>query len=293
MRITDGIRYLRSIKTVAEAALRFDRAARVAATGKRVELPSDGPAAYASMLAHSERLKRLDVRAEVLGRTTSDLEIAEGSLASATDVVAHVREIAVQMANGTLNAADRTGAAAEVRSLRATLSGLANSKGQNGYLFGGTRVDTAPFDTNAVYQGNLDALRVEVADGVTESVSLSGADAFTASGVNGRDAFVVLDALTLALGANDLTGIRDSLDAIDGVLGQLSNVRADAGAKIDRLRAAQAFATDTTLLVAKGRAAAVEADPIQAFSELTRAKTAYEQSLEVTKKLLALSSLGQ
>lgn len=290
MRISENMRSLRALRNTTDAASRFDEAARVASSGRRVENPSDDPTAYAAASSHASRVKQLATRAQNLENVSSELEIAESALASAGEAIVRAREIATQMANGDLNAADRATAANEIRALKETLVGAANARGAHGYLFGGTRSDVAPFDTNGVFSGNTTTARIEVGDGIVGEAGVVGAEAFTTAGIHSRDAFAELDALATALGANDLTTIRGSLDVLDEVHAQIIQTRSDAGAKIERFRAAAVFAESTELVVSKAKAELVEADAVDAYSKLAEAKAAYERSLEVTQKILSLSS---
>ncbi len=291
MRITENMRAIHALSSAQGAASRLDRASRVASTGLRVEAPSDDPAAYSRMVSADARLARIAARSSGLDRVSSDLETAEGTLASAGDLVVRARELALQMSNGSLSASDRKAAAEEVRSLRNTLIGLANTRGATGYLFGGTRTDQPPVDASGNYQGNAGNLHVEVADGVVADASASGANAFSIAG--GRDPFAELAALATALDANDVATVQTSLTNLDAVFEQLVDARADAGTKIDRFRSASQYADDAKLAVAKERADAVEADAPTAYSELTVAQAAYERSLTVTQKLLAISTMNR
>lgn len=291
MRITETLRSIHALSSAQGAASRLDQASRVASTGLRVEAPSDDPAAYAHMVSADARLARLAARASGLDRVSSDLETAESTLASAGEIVIRARELALQMSNGDLNANDRKAAAEEMRSLRSTLIGLANTRGATGYLFGGTRTDQPPVDASGNFQGNAGSLRVEITDGVVADASANGANAFSVAG--GRDPFAELAALATALDANDLATVQASLTTLDDLHEQLVDARSDAGTKIERFRSASQYAGDTKLSVSKERAAAVEADAPTAYTELTVAQAAYERSLTVTQKLLAISTLNR
>lgn len=290
MRITEGMRSIHSLQNMSKAADRLDKASRVASSGYNVENPSDDPAAYSSMLAADTQLSRIDARATVLDRTASDLELAESALAGGGDILTRARELAMEMTDGTLSASDRANAASEVRALKESLAGVANTRGATGFLFAGTNTQTQPFDSSGNYAGNSSSLRIEVGDNVVDDASAKGAEAFTTAGVAGRNPFADLETLATALENNDVNTIQQSLSNIDDDQKQLSNARSDAGAKIDRFRAASSYLGQSKTTVSKARSTAIEADAPAAYSELTIAQSAYERALSVTQKILSIST---
>ena len=75
--------------------------------------------------------------------------------------------LAVQGANESLSPSDRNAIALQVKGLRDQLISLANTKGDTGYLFAGTKTDTQPFDpTTGAFLGNDGATKVAITDGV-------------------------------------------------------------------------------------------------------------------------------
>src|SRR5262249_50104746 len=158
--------------------------------------------------------------------------------ASATDVFARAHEIALQAGSGTLTASDRGTFAVEVSQLKEQLVALANQKGSNGYLFGGTKTDAPPFGSSGAFSGGDDDRGAAMGPTLSVTVSVSGAKAFTAAG--GQDVFAQLDALEAALSANDPTAIGATVTSLDTSRRQILAARVDAGMKLSRLDVADA-----------------------------------------------------
>jgi flagellar hook-associated protein 3 FlgL len=165
-----------------------------AVSGFRVRKPKDDPSSFASISVKEASLTRLADRKRSLVARTDDLSLAEGALAQAGGIMQRARDLAVQMADGSMGSSERALAAKEVAQLRQALVGLANARGTSGYLFAGSNVETAPFDAAGVFGGNDASVAVEVADGLFVRGNASGAMAFTAAG--GRDVFAELQEST-------------------------------------------------------------------------------------------------
>ncbi len=292
MRITEGMKYSVALQGQTRAAQRLFDASRVASSGERVAAPSDDPTAWAAAVGHEARIARLGARSTAATRASGDLEAAESALDGAGSIVQQARELALTAANGSTDPQTRANLARQVTDLRASLLGLANTRGASGFLFGGTRTDQPPFDaTTGAFTGNDTALEIEVADGVTTRANASGARAFTTAG--GRDVFADLQSLATALTANSLTGIQGAIASLDAGHQQILNARVDAGIGLERLRSAAEVADNASIRAHAARASEVEADLATALSDFTTARAAYERGVSVTREILQVSAVGR
>ena len=167
--------------------------------------------------------------------------------------------------------------------------GIANTRYADKYVFAGTKTDTAPFDASGNFVGNDIVTRVPLMDGVAPAGSVSGAKTFTATG--GQDVLGALKTLADALSANDPDAVRSSITLLDAAHTQLVQGQTDAGLASERFRSAVDVMANTKIAVATVLSKQVEGDPMQQLTELTLAKSAYEQGVAVTRQLLSLTSL--
>jgi flagellar hook-associated protein 3 FlgL len=290
MRITDNMRFSRMTLDRQHSAERLAKASAQASSGLAIQAPSEGPAAYAAAAQADGATSRLNSRHETMSRAGSQLDLAETTLASASDVLVRAQELTIDMASGDKSASQRAVAASQIDVLRATMMSYANARGTNGYLFGGTATSKPPVNAAGAFVGNDNVIGVEIADNVVVSSNVSGATAFTAKG--GRDVLQDLADLSTALSTNNLAGIQAGIDNMTASHDQVVNARTQAGILGDRFRSADSITSSALLTIAKARASAVEADPVAAYSDLSRAKTAYDQSIAVTGQLLSLPSLA-
>lgn len=291
MRLTESMRIGTATAAQARASDQLYNATKRAATGTKVEAASDGPVAYSLITSHDATIARLTSRSEIAARASDTLDIADGALAHASDVVSHARDLAILMANGDVDPMSRARAANEIKSLREELIGVTNTKASDQYVFAGTANQSPPFTPAGVFVGNAGAIQVEIADGVVMTANASGAKAFTAAG--GRDVLADLAALQTALAANNVNGIAKSIDDLDASHAQVVSARAEVGLAGARLRASGEMTAATLTTIRSARAHDADADPLETYSNLTLAKSAYERSIQVTAQILAVSSINR
>ncbi len=289
MRVTESMRLLQAQVSMERSASRMHELNEKAATGLEVRRPSDDPAAYASIVRRSAQLEDFTQRKENISRAEGDLNLAEGVLASAGDLMLRARELAVQMPDGSYGATERAAAANEVSTIREQLMAIANSRGSRGYLFGGTATTTAPIDATGAFVGNDGTMVVEYAEGQFMASNVSGARTFTGLG-GGRDVFVDLDDLATALATDNQTAVHTMIDTMDEGHKQLVVARAEAGVRISRLVSAAGVTESALTIALEQQSDEQEIDQVRTFSDLSAAQSAYERTLAVTRQILSLAS---
>jgi flagellar hook-associated protein 3 FlgL len=291
MRVTDNTRLLEVLRNNASSASRLTTASRKASAGAKILSPSDDPIGYGTSVRRGSTVTNLGSRTRVARSAADDLSITERALDSATELLNEAKALAVQGANEALSPVDRGALSLRVIGIREQLLELANTRSAGGYVFGGSKTDTPAFDASGAFLGNDTTLRIPVTDGVAPKRNVSGANAFTAAG--GTDVFAELTALSTALGASDLTGIRNGIDTIQRGYDQVVAVQIDAGLSMERLRSSADVLETASLAVQQSRNRDVGADDLAGLaSELNAASSSYNQSLAVTKRLLSLPSLA-
>lgn len=116
-----------------------------ASSGKRITRPGDDPVAMANVLIYRSELSSFDQYQKSISRAKGFMDRTESVLASVNEQLDAAISQATQMGTATQNAATRLGAAEAVRQIRETITGLANAKYGDKYIFGGTSTQTPPF----------------------------------------------------------------------------------------------------------------------------------------------------
>jgi flagellar hook-associated protein 3 FlgL len=181
IRITQGMLYSQALGDVQNSLFRFSQLQQQVATGRRINRPSDDPAAALRLLPLRNDLRNLDQLVDNVALARETLNTGAASLEDASALMQRVREVTTQAANGTLSSGDRQSIAAEIDQLLSQMVSIGNSRRGDRFLFGGTQNGTPPFElvsdaggTRVVYHGNRQSLDVEVAPGVRTALNIPG-----------------------------------------------------------------------------------------------------------------------
>ncbi len=126
-----------------------------AATGKRINRPSDDPTAISPVLSARTQIMTSDRYIETIESGLDKTDGADGYLDSIENTLVRVKEINIATVNGSLNSDDMQTFASEVHQLRDSLLADANAQIDGKYLFSGFADKTAPFTLNPTYDSAL------------------------------------------------------------------------------------------------------------------------------------------
>jgi flagellar hook-associated protein 3 FlgL len=288
VRITDSLTFDTAIRNADRARDAAQRAQQVAASGLRVEHPSDDPAAAGQISAFQMQSARFTAIGQAAGLASDELGAADGALGSIATSLTRARELAVQFSNSTYTPAQMAAAAQEVQVIRNQAVADLNSRFGNRYLFGGTLDAAQPFDASGNYQGNALTRSAEIAPGVQQQTNVLVGD-MGAGTPNG-----LLDALKQlqdALTAGVPSQVSASLDVLDAGTSRIGVARAQIGASM--------HAFDTAVTASKTAADAAtaqggklsDADIIDASVQLQATQTALQASLSAIAQGFKVSLL--
>jgi flagellar hook-associated protein 3 FlgL len=185
LRITQSHLFAQARRDVHRGLLRYQDLQHAVATGRRVNKPSDDPAAMLRILPLTRDIRGLAQMGENVSLARETLDTGTVALEDASALMQRVRELVMQAANGTTSDSGRRAIGTEVDALLGQLLSLGNSRRGDRYLFGGTASDRVPFElvtdaggTRVLYRGNHDTLSVEVAPGVETELNVAGDSIF-------------------------------------------------------------------------------------------------------------------
>lgn len=164
-------------------------------TQSRIKDLRDDPLAAARSTRYQSQIVRMERYGKNVETLQGNLALAEGNLMQAVDVLQRMRELAVQGATGTVDAAQMGYMGEEVDQLLQELVKVGNARAEDGsYLFSGTQSRTEPFRTaqghvpgtgadritQVDYLGNNGRRTVEVCEGAAMDMNLPGQTVFWA-----------------------------------------------------------------------------------------------------------------
>ena len=151
-------------------------------TGRRILTPADDPVGAARAVDLNSFVNANEQYTRNIDFANSRLANEENALTAAGDLVARVRELTLQAANGTQSNESRGAIAKELRQRLQQMVQIANSRDGNGeYVFAGNATRTQPFaqtPTGIVYQGDQGTRAIEIAPGQTVASNDPGSRVF-------------------------------------------------------------------------------------------------------------------
>jgi flagellar hook-associated protein 3 FlgL len=263
-------------------------------SGLKITQPSDDPYGASQVVTLNGQLSQLGSYTNNVSDGTAWLNTAGGALTDINSSLQRVRELVVEAGNGTMSAADRSSAAAEVNQLIDSIKGSANTQYNGSYLFSGTATTTAPYQSGATdtYLGDAGTVTRTIGPNTSVAVNTNISALLGSGSGDGK----LLDSLRGV--AADLSGgttangnaLRTTdLTNLDGGLATLGTMQANVGALTDRLTLAASRLqsmqqTDTTQL-----SNTQDADLAQAAIDYSTEQAAYTAALKAGATIVQTS----
>jgi flagellar hook-associated protein 3 FlgL len=251
------------------------------ATGQTVNLPSDNPAAAATLVQNASQSSEVDQFERSLGSIQGEMQNADSALDSVVSALEQAITLGTEGANGTINAADRAAVATQVQGIQSQLLGLANLTYQGTYVFAGTASLTQPYvlDTSSssgvTYQGNSGVNTVTLGNDFSLQTNLPGPSLFSASGTDMFQS--IQDLITSLQTGNNIGGavteVGSSLNAID-------TARVFYGNALNQLNSQQTYLSSQSQQLAQEQNTIDAANLPNAISNLTTGQVSLEATLE-------------
>ncbi len=135
MQISTAFIFDRATTQMSNAMNALSKSQAQIATGKQILNPSDAPDQAAMMARIKATLARQDNYSKALDTVQARLDLESTTLSSASDVLVRIKELAVQVNNGSQGTVSRAAIATEMQGLRNQLLSLANSPRHHRQLY--------------------------------------------------------------------------------------------------------------------------------------------------------------
>ena len=288
MRVTESMIYNATNSNLSSDLAALSAITEKVSSSKQLNRPSDNPADVRSAVGLRDTLAQLNQYVRNITTASSKVSAQDTALASAGELIQRANELAIEGANGTLDASQRQAIAAEVSQLTEAMAQDASAKVGDEYIFSGFRVDRAPYQVTGpgqvgTYQGDRGVAIARVGSASTMQVNMAGDAVFQPA----------LDALTqLQADLNGGQQVQQStIGMIQAALTALTQARATIGARANRLDDAktsqQALITSNEALLSQLE----DTDMPSAITELTKRQTTYQATLAVTAKVMQTNLL--
>jgi flagellar hook-associated protein 3 FlgL len=279
MRVTQQMLADTTITNLRNNVSRMQDLENALTTGHRVNRPSDDPPAVARTLTYTSDLSAGDAYLKTIDSSLSWLNSTDDALSEGSDLLQRARELAVEGSNDTNNAQDRSNIAAEIGQILKQMIVTGNSSVRGQRLFAGDKINADPFAQAAnpagfTYTGDNAQMQREYDQNAQIPINTDGQATF-------GPAITALTNLQAHLNANTPAAITGDLTSLDTALDTVLAARADVGAKVNRLTAAQDRQNLLQVNVEGLRSKVADTDYADALSKFTIQENVYKASLQV------------
>ncbi len=284
MRITNIMLASNFLRNMYINLKRLEEAQDRLASGKEVRRASDDPVRVVSSLALRSDLGEAQQYTRNIKDARTWMEVTEGALGNATEVLQRARELALYGASDTMPRESREALAREVEQLKEQLGLIANTTLGGRYIFGGTRTNSPPYE-GGTWQGNGNEIRYEIAPGVTIPVNCNGREVFNGEG-SAPNVFGVLDSLKNALESGTGSDISAQVGELDKIIDNILATRGELGARVNRAEMALDRLQQTEIKQTELLSLAEDADIAEAIMDLKSQENVYRVSLATGARII-------
>lgn len=184
MRVADKMNYNQVTNNLSKNRTEMNDLQNQAATQKRINKPSDDPAASARVLAARTEQRGSQQFIKNINQARSFLEFTDQSLSELTETLVRAKELAIHQANDAgANPESRRAVAAEVAQLYSQAVQIGNRKLGERYIFGGFQTTKPPFDITGEYAGDDGDIKLQVNKDDFVAMNISGDKVFLGQGL--------------------------------------------------------------------------------------------------------------
>jgi len=213
------------------------------------------------------------------------LSTTDSALIAADSLMAKVRELTLQGANGALSPNAKEAVAVELEGLKADLLGVANTSINGRSVFAGTSDAGVAFRADYSWTGTAgSSVTRRIGPETTVAVDSDGSAAF---GTGASSVFALIDDIATSLRTGG--DVASHLTTVDARVSGLRSVQSDMGARHAQLLRAEDTLMDTKVTLEAQRAGLEDLDLGQAVLDLQLQNNSYQAALQVTAKVLQVS----
>jgi flagellar hook-associated protein 3 FlgL len=275
MRVTESETYRNFMANLESLNERLNKTSIQVSSGKKLSQLKDSPADSAQLVAISEQASEIDQYQSNIDSGSYLMGMADSILNEVNNLVTAVYAKGSQSASETIGSDARTTIAEEIRSLRDQIMSLANSQAFGRYLFAGSRTSSAPFimsGDSVAYQGNDDANKISIDDGLEIQTGIPGSGAFSSI-------FSAIDSLLTNMDGNNLSGIQTALGQVTSSLSGLGLARGEIGNNLNVLNNAKTVLDSRETSLKEQRSKLEDANMAESIVQLNQVQTALQTAI--------------
>ncbi|SKA86158.1 flagellar hook-associated protein 3 FlgL [Caloramator quimbayensis] len=255
-------------------------------SGHEVRRPSDDPFKVARTMELNSSIAANDRYKSNIEEGIGWLETTDKALGQINDALQRVRELTIQ-AGGNYTKEQRQAIQKEIDQLKDHIREVGNTAYDGRYIFGGDKTTNPPFEADVAspsgitYKGSTNGLLREFSQGVAFTIDVPG-NKF-------ESVFNVLKDISDTLNAGDSPA--GKLGDLDNEMDKILNLRAEVGAKSNRLDAMKSKNEEETFNMTELLSKTQDIDIAKKVMEYKVMESVYNASLQTGAKILQPSIL--
>ncbi|HEV2575601.1 MAG TPA: flagellin [Acidobacteriaceae bacterium] len=264
------------------------------ASGQRVAVPSDDPAAAAANLESLASSANVDGYTRNGDAVLSQVHMADSALSSVIGELNQAVALGTQGADGTMNSADRVSISTQVQSILSEVVSQANTTFNGTSLFAGTAGVTEAFAADSsspngyTYQGDGGVNSATIGSNLQVNVNIPGDQIFTNPSGNVLGS---LQQLVSALNSGTASDIGAAVAGVNSAITNVSQQRVVYAGAANQINSQESYLSQETVSLTAQQQSLTGIDMATAITNMTQAQTAHSAVLAAAAKVLPTSLL--
>jgi flagellar hook-associated protein 3 FlgL len=296
MRVTNGTLLRNFLNDMHSNLQNMSKYEEQLSTGQEYKRPSDNPFGVVKSIGLNSSITRNNQYLSNIQDSTDWLNTTDTAVGQINDSLQRVRELLVASANGTNTQDELNANKAEITQKIQEIVQIGNSSFDGRYIFGGTATTNPPFTANPdgslSFAGNGNNINREISPNVALSINVSGQQVLTGNASSPVDLSTTLKGIITALSTGDHASMSGNLlGAVQDNINNLLRLRAEVGAKQNRMDSAQAKNEEETSNLTEILTKTSDIDIAEKTIQFKTAESVYQASLMTGAKIIQPSLL--
>ncbi len=286
MRITNNMLISNMLTALGNNESRMSKYQNQLNTGKKIQLPSDDPIVAARALKLRTDVSKIEQYQKNLGDAKSWVDATDDTLNQLGLVLKRARELTVQASTATYGSEDTQKIAEEINQLRTQVIQISNTTYAGRYMFTGFKTDQKLIKDDGTYNKDVDNnenILFEIGVGDNININVTGSALFnngSAAVENQVPSMIkMFDDVIGFMNAGQYAQTSSALDTFDSEINNLLKIRADIGARQNRLDLTEDRMSNDLVNMTDRMSKNEDADPAETIMNLKMEENVYQASL--------------
>ena len=304
-------------------------------TGKKIESILDDPIQSIEIINANRELNQIETWQSNIMYLTNELNQSSDTLDFIIDKTQRAKDLATISANKTYNKDNLNSILTEVDLLIESIVDMANTKHNGNYIYSGVNTKTTPYEIQYDNNGEIAGIKyngskkdgewqrkLEISEGIFQTVNITGIEAFGESDINGNSSGIMGDLVNLRNNLKSTISklneqenlpdnatqaekdkiiseinscydsINGSLDSFDNSINNVTNINSQIGSITNKLEMTNNSLENMSFNIKDKKSGIEDADLTEIISQWQLSQYAYQASMQVFQASNSMSLLN-